>query len=53
MVEIHPVEHVGPLPAAKKVRRDENREQRKSDSPKQQETGAAEDEVPPHVDEYA
>jgi hypothetical protein len=53
MVEIHPVEHMGPLPAANKLKRDESQKQRKSDLPKKQETEAAEDDAPPHVDEYA
>ncbi|WP_166642498.1 hypothetical protein ACR2R6_13720 [Methylocaldum gracile subsp. desertum] len=53
MVEIHPVEHVGPLPAANKVKGDENRKQQKPDSKEKKKPGPASDDSLPHIDEYA
>jgi len=54
MVEIHPVEHMRPLPAVDKVKRDESRKQQKSNSQEKKKTGPAENgDSTPHIDEYA
>jgi hypothetical protein len=55
MVDIHPVEHVRPLPATKRVTRDEDREKRREpDSQAKNEKRPANDaDSPPHIDDYA
>jgi|GEM_PF-1799565 len=53
MAEIHPVEHMAPLPAVEKVKRDERRKQQKSDVQEEKKPGPADDDAPSHIDEYA
>lgn len=54
MVEIHPVERVGPLPAVEKAERDERRKRQNADLHEKKKTEPADSrDSPPHVDEYA
>jgi len=54
MVEIHPVEHMRPLPVVEKVERDERRKQQQPDLQKGRKTAPTNnDDSPSHIDEYA